>query len=316
MDSSSTTGAYSGGTTPYNGGVVAPGITSINKQDQPSKLLIVALIATSVVLLTLGISAGVGLLNSYGKIQLISSWFTTATGWLGNTTNHWGLWTLAVSGIIGGGVAGAFGGHKFYNAMTTQVEENPPSAQNPIQDPSTGTLTDTKNGSARPQEKPPLTFDEAFNERNFKALGPDVENDWNFVNMRFGDYTIISQNNLHAIVTKLNELESTPWLTPLECEKMLEEVKERGLKQILYCKQELIASLNAFTKLTTIQHTIGQDLKEREFKIDVKPNFSVITIRDKEGHKSLQCLGTPEQIQQSHTGWRQCLIAIGYTQKQ
>ena len=115
----SRTFSYTGGS-PNNSGVQ---IESHDSKDQPSKLWGVAL-AVGLIALTLGISSGVGLLQSYQVIHLPSSWFTSAISWIGNTSHYWSLWTIALGGIVAGAVLIPPGIYKIYKLAQTETELN------------------------------------------------------------------------------------------------------------------------------------------------------------------------------------------------
>lgn len=83
--------------------ILQPVEGSEEAKAQNPKILWVIATVTGVVALFFGFSGMVGLLQNYSKIHLPPSWFAEAVNWLGN--NHcWALWTIAMSGLLGGGI--------------------------------------------------------------------------------------------------------------------------------------------------------------------------------------------------------------------
>ena len=287
-----------------------PDITPMNTQDQPSKLVIVALLATSLVLFTLGISAGVGLLNSYGKIQLISSWFTTATGWLANTTNHWGLWTLAIGGMLGGGVASSVGGYKIHKAVTAKVEEN-----------SIGSAEVTPPVQG---QQHPVAIADAFKTDNFAKLGLDdnLRQDMNFLELQAGQFTTVATNRQRSqwfLVRKSGTtLEFTTLLNEEQTDQLIVELEAANYKYVMFFNREARKSLKDFTAYNYLatRNSYGEtEIEVGEYRVIDKSKDKTliwnhqahyVVIQDGRGLRTLLC--SKENV----PSWTECLDNLGF----
>lgn len=86
-----------------------------------SKAVNGTVIAVGLLMIGGGVFGGLGLLQMYKLIHLPTSWLTTAITYVGNTHNHWSLWTLAVGGVVGIAMV-SVSSHKIHRIRNPQHE--------------------------------------------------------------------------------------------------------------------------------------------------------------------------------------------------
>lgn len=144
------------------------------KTQNSKKILFTIAIVVGVAALFFGISSSVGLLQNYGKIHLPASWFSEAVNWLGTTPHSWALWSIAVGGVLAGGVLTPLGAYKLHKPDEMDDAGVP---QNNLITPVPQKGKESGTGSAAPINAiPQRAIPEGFTTEHYNILRTQNEN--------------------------------------------------------------------------------------------------------------------------------------------